>query len=143
MYDHILMFNSESLAHESLSSFGYSKLDTWNASCVLPGIELVLADEVWDTTDPWRPVLVTPKQVVPGFYIVISLNTISEDLKNLPNSACRLIASSELALLNKPFLVWTATNINPTILDTIIRIEPSLSGRYYDFSNLGSKIWKH
>ena len=141
MYDHIIMFADEAAAHEALAPLGYSQTSgdgapQWDTSRTLPGVSMVVADAVWDHTDPMRPTVVTPRQVIPGYFIVISLDEINGDLTALPDAACRLVASVEAAAAGQPFIAWTAADLVPATLAAIIRVEPTLSGRQYDFSTL-------
>jgi len=85
MIDHLLTFANETAAHTALKKLGFGSVDeesnvVWDRSRVDPGVKLILADAVWDNTDPENPVLVTPQQVVPGFHITISLPEASKAL---------------------------------------------------------------
>ena len=143
MYDHILTFASEPVARTELAGLGYAASDgnggwVFDDSCVLRGVSVVLADAVWSYADPNAPVLVTPQQVLPGYWVVISRHAPDDQIKGLANAACRLIADSALGEAGQPFIVWTAPDLNLAVLATVIRIEPTLAGRQYDFSLIGA-----
>lgn len=138
MFDHILMFADESSAKSALTALGYARPDRegalqWDASRVIPGVKMVLADAVLDRTNPMNPVVVSPQQVIPGYFVVVSLPAPNEDLKALPNAACRLIASADLAAAGQPFVVWVAADLTTETISSVIRVEPTWSGRNYNF----------
>ena len=142
MFDHILTFTDEAAAKAALAPLGYCFPDEdsvmqWDTSRTLPGIKLVTADAVWDNSDPELPTLQTPEQCLPGWSVAIALQQISDDLTSLDGDACRIVTDSVAAAAGQPFIVWTAADINLAALATVIRVEPTLAGRKYDFSNLG------
>lgn len=148
MFDHILMFADEAAARAALGPLGYGRearqmisadvVWAWDTSRVLPGVEMVLANAVWNHSDPMRPLIVTPKQTLSGYYVAISLAAPDEVLKGLPGAPCRIIASSAAAAAGLPFLVYLAPDLNPAALAAIIRVEPTLAGREYDFARLAA-----
>lgn len=141
MYDHILKFSDEFAALVALEPLGFTRTTQagieWDTSRVLPGVALVTADAVWDyEADPY-PVVTTPRAVLPGYFVVIALDTVSEELKEVSGSACRLIADAEAASDDEEFIVWMAPNADLGALATVLRVEPTLAGRKYDFTRLG------
>jgi len=100
MIDHLLTFPNETAAHNTLSKLGFGSVDAdsnlvWDRSRVDPGVKLITADAVWDTSDP--PVLVTPEQVVPGFHVTIALPRASRRLHRIAGRALRVVENRRKA----------------------------------------------
>lgn len=143
MFDHILMFPDEAAAHTALSPLGYSHTDQdgntgWDTSRVCPGVSIVLADEVWDHTDPGNPVITTPKQTIPGYFMIVSEPQHHVGLIGLPDNACRIIGSAAASAAGQPFVTYLAPDMNPATLAAVLRVEPTIAGRDYNFSTAGA-----
>lgn len=129
MLNHFLMFADESSAVAALPAYG-SQVDgawQWDDSRVIPGQRVILARAVWSYADPEQPVLVTPEQAIPGYFLTISLDEIDEELRDLPDNVCRLIGDSKTGAL-----VYTAPDLNPALIASAI-IEPVPAGAAYLF----------
>jgi hypothetical protein len=112
MYDYLLMFADEGSALSALSPLGYTYGDPegglqWDTSRVVPGVNIVLADCVMDYSDPDNPTVVSPQQLMPGFFVVVPLSEPNDGLK--------------------------ALSLAPETLSTVLRVEPVLLGRPYNF----------
>lgn len=140
IYDHILMFSGEPAAIAALAPLGYVTRDQfgdhWDSSRVMIDVAIVLAEAVWNHKDPMKPTVQTQRKAMPGYFVVVSLDEPNSALKKLPGSACRIIASAQAAANGLPFIVWSARDLKPGTLSAILRVEPMLSGRQYDFSKV-------
>jgi len=125
MLNHFLKFDDEAAAKEALPD--YVQDGEWDMSRTLPGQRVVLARAVWDHADPDNPVEVTPEQVLPGWYVTVSLSEVDATLRDQPAHACRLIGNSETGEL-----VYTAPDLDTNLLITAI-IEPVPAGAHYTF----------
>ena len=106
LIDHLLTFPNEDAAHAILKSLGFTSKDEedniiWDRSRVDPGVSLITADAVYDTSDP--PVLITPQQTVSGFHVTISLPEASEELDDLPDKVLRVAENRSKAARTKKF----------------------------------------
>lgn len=123
MLNHFMKFDGEASALTALAA--YAPDGAWDRSLVLPGQRVVLARASWDMTDPDAPVLVTPEQVMPGFFVTISLPAIDTALRDMEGNACRLIGDSGTGAI-----VYTAPDLDEGLLATAI-IEPVPAGAAY------------
>lgn len=96
-------------------------------------IRVVLADAQWDMTDPQNPVLVSPEQLVPGWYCIIACDTLNEALRDLPDNACRLITDRDAAANGQPFILYRAPDLTDETMAAVVRIEPTYLGSNYPF----------
>ncbi len=107
MIDHLVGFPNENAAHGVLQSLGFSFRNeedniVWDRSRVDPGVRLITADAVFDTTvNP--PVLITPEETIAGFFISIALPEASDELEGIPGNALRLIENRGLATATSKF----------------------------------------
>lgn len=125
MFDHVCAFSSEDAAKAALP--GYNPNGGWNYSIGIFGQTVTTSPAVWDRTDPEHPVLVTPAQTLPGFWLTITLPALSEEIKNLPNNACRFVFDYDAQSF-----AYTAPDLNAALLQTA-KIEPVFAGRTYPF----------
>jgi len=128
MIDHVLVFASEDAAKTELARFCPN--GNWDESVCIPGIELITANEVWDTSDLEHTILVSPKQTLPGWWIAIALSELDADLTAM--TATRFAASRELAASGQSPFVYMAQDLNVALLVTA-RISPVFAGSAYRF----------
>jgi hypothetical protein len=126
MLNHFLKFSDEPAALAALAA--YVQDGAWDLSRVIPGQRVILARAEWDISDPDNPALVTPEQVLPGWYVTVSLPEVDVTLRELPDHACRLIGNSETGEL-----VYTAPDLDAGLTATAI-IEPVPAGARYSFA---------
>lgn len=94
---------------------------------------VILADAVWDETDPDNPVLVSPEVTASGYHVWLALDALDEDLRDLPDNACRLIgdrAACGPEAWWQDALLYHAHDIPVEVLDTA-RVEPVPAGDNY------------
>lgn len=125
MIDHVCKFADETEALTSLPDF--CALAQWDTSRVIPGVSIIIADAVWDNTDPQNPVLVSPEQKLPGFWLAIALPELSSDLTGIPGGACRFAAHRETGAI-----VYQAADLNVALLASA-RVSPVFAGSQYNF----------
>lgn len=123
--DHVAKFTDEAGAADALPS--YRAGDGWDTSRVLAGVSIITADAVWDNTDPQNPVLVSPEQTLPGFWLAIGLPELSQDLIALPGNALRFAANRETGQI-----IYTAPDLNVALLASA-RVSPVFAGSQYQF----------
>lgn len=128
MIDHLLKFETEAAAKAALPAYVID--DQWDGSRTIPGLSIITTEAVWDMTDPEAPVLVTPEQRLPGWWIAIGLTELSATLRDLPGNACRLITSREAAAAGQPFVLYAAPDADPQIIATAT-VSPVFSGSSY------------
>jgi hypothetical protein len=146
MMDHILTFADETSAHAALdplglggtqlSSDGKTSTPYW-AGGVLASKENfrgISADAVWDRTDPLHPVLVTPEQVLPGFWVGVATDdqAKSDALKALPGDACRVILNREASRPGNAN--WSFLYISPAVVPSdlaTVHFSPIFAGSTY------------
>lgn len=129
MYNHFMMFADEGAAIAALSDYGSQSPDgwRWDTSRVISGQRVILARVVYDWTDPDNPTVTSPEQSIPGYFITVTLPEINPSLRDLPDTACRLIGDAATGNL-----VYTAPDLDPGLLSTAI-IEPVPAGSGYKF----------
>ena len=128
MLNHLLMFTTEADAIDALPSYGARDPDglwLWRDDLVIPNQRVVISRAVWDYSDPEAPLLVSPEQSVPGYFVTVTLPGISADLRDLPGAACRLIGDATTGAI-----VYTAADLNPGLLASAI-VEPMPAGARY------------
>lgn len=126
MIDHLIRCATAEDAGALIERFGASRAFETRA---------VLADAVWDMSDPDEPVLVSPEIAAEGFHVWIALDVLDEDLRGLPDAACRLVADRQLGVEGATFadvLLYHAPDIGPEVLASA-RIEPVPAGADYPF----------
>lgn len=121
MIDHVLMFADEATAIQALPNFRVPG-DRWDPSCTISDVKIVVQDAVLDTTDPLKPVVATPQQVLPGWWIAITLTALSQDFIALPDSALRLAYNRDTGQFS-----YMAPDLNQALLQTA-KIEPAFAG---------------
>jgi hypothetical protein len=124
IFDHLLRFDNENSAKAVIGKY-YASSDSdyeggWRGDVTIPDVSVYV-----EAADGTR----TP---VPGWFLVIALPTISFELRDLPNAACRLIADREAAAAGKVFLRYLAPDIDSAIL-SVAHIEPTFAGSAYPF----------
>lgn len=129
MLNHVLRFGDEATALLALAEFAIDTGDglAWDASRVIPGQRVVLARAVWDWSDPENPVETSPEVALPGYFMTVSLEEMSEDLLALPDYACRLVGDAATGQI-----LYAAPDVDPDILAQAI-IEPVPAGSAYLF----------
>jgi len=127
MLNHFFHFDGEAAAKEALAA--YTIDGEWDTSRVIPGQRVVLARAVWDNSDPDNPIEVSPEQILEGFFVTVSLPSIDEGLRDLPDHACRLIGDSDTGEL-----VYVAPDLDTGLIATAI-IEPVPAGASYSFGS--------
>jgi len=135
MMDHLLSFENEAAAQAALPQFGTLDEDDvwhWDGARVIAPISIITADAVWDMSDAENPVLQYPEECLPGFWLAIATDELMPTLRDLPDNACRFIASRVLASQSEPFLIYTAPDINMGLLATT-RVAPVFAGSQYTF----------
>ena len=140
MIDHILVFPDEATAFKVLIPLGMGNNDNkgknfWNQSFVIPNIQIITSEAVWDMSNPQKPVLKSPQVTLPGFWIAIALPKYSKDLVTLPGDVCRLVVDRDLAALNNPnFIRYVSPTVDTALLSTA-RVAPVFAGSAYTFRN--------
>lgn len=126
MIDHILKFDSEVAAKSALADYVIE--DTWDGSRTIPDLKIITQEAAWDHSDPENPVLVSPEQTLPGFWIAVALLELATALRDLPDNACRFIANRDTG-----GFIYTAPDINAGLLATA-RVAPVFAGSGYSFT---------
>lgn len=111
-YDHVLMFANEQEAKDALPD--YVSEGEWIGS-VIPNLNIVIGDNT-----------------VPGYFINIALQEVSQDLIDLPNGICRLVTDREAAENDENFFVYVAPTVDLQTLSTGV-ISPVFMGSEYPF----------
>jgi len=123
MIDHVLRFASEAAAQSALPAYHID--GAWDGSRVIAPVSIVTADAVWD-----GEALVSPEQVLPGWWIVVSLDAVSAELRDLPGGACRFVADGDAASRGEPWWVYLAPDLDVDLLSTA-RVSPVFAGSGY------------
>ena len=109
-------------------------LEQYGSSCSF-ACRVVLQPSIWNYDDPDNPEEVQPEVTATGYHVWISLNEISEDLKALPDDACRLIAHREAAIIgDSDFILYHAEDVGPEVLASAT-ISPIPAGTNYPLGN--------
>lgn len=140
MIDHLAAFPDEAAARAALPSFCAQGKDgswRWDASRVVPGLSVIMADAVWDHSVPMRPVLTSPEVVLPGFWIAIALPELDTALRDLPGDVCKVITNRSAAHSGVPreqFTLYVSPSVDPAVLATG-RVAPVFAGSAYPFGS--------
>ena len=110
--DHLLTFSNEAAALGVLTPMGFAPSGRWDRSYVDPGVRLITADPVWDTTDPDNHILVSPEEIISGFHITIALPEVSAALEALgPQKFLRVIEDRGLATAASKFHEYAVSTV--------------------------------
>jgi hypothetical protein len=135
MHDYILSFPSEAAAHAALDPLGYGTDGTaWDQSRVIPNIRIITAEAVYEGEGMDRK-LVSPEEVLPGFWVAIALTELSTTLRDLPNEACRLITDRDAANAGgtfQQFTVYASPSLDLQAVQSY-RVAPVFAGSKYPF----------
>lgn len=123
MIDHLIRCATPEDAEALIAQYGPSRA----MAC-----RVVLAEAVYEMSDPAGPVLLEPEQVADGHHVWIALDGLDEGLRDLPDAACRLIADREASQRGEPFVLYAAGDIGPETLSTA-RVDPVVAGADYPF----------
>ena len=120
MIDHLVGFSDEARAFTVLSQLVFDGraiagrnnegFMVWDTSRVDPSVKLITADPVLDLTGP-SPVLISPEQTIPGFFITIALPSASEELAGLTNNALRVVEDRDKADPTMEFHQYAVTKL--------------------------------
>lgn len=139
IFDHILVLASEAQARSALPGFCAQDREGvwhWDGSRVIAPIEIITAEAAWgEPGEDGRPTLVTPRQVLSGFWLAIALPELSTALRDLPSEACRLIANRDAANAGAPFagfVRYAAPSLDLAAAQTY-RVAPVFAGSNYPF----------
>jgi hypothetical protein len=129
MFDHICVFPDAATAQSALPTYHYE--GAWDGSRVIAPLAIITAEAVWEGEGMERT-LVTPEQVMPGFWLAVALPALSAELRDLPGDVCRLIADRDAAAAGQPFFAYVSPPGNPETLATA-RVAPVFAGSSYPF----------
>jgi len=125
-YDHILMFNSEQEAVDTLTSLNfYDKEFGWVGN-VIPNLQIFIPLGSFNEEG------FEDRVSVPGYYVNVALEEPSKELMELPNEACRIVADREADSEGSNFFVYLNPNVDVQLL-TKCRVSPYFSGSEYPF----------
>lgn len=127
MYNHFMMFVDEKTAQAALHK--YVDADGWDMSIVIPNQRVILRRAVWDDADRTSIKLISPEVVIPGYFVTVTLPEINDELKKLPDNACRLIGVASTG-----DVVYWAPDMNMELIASAI-IEPVPFGSTYKFGS--------
>jgi hypothetical protein len=113
MIDHILKFETEAAAKAALPQFVGDE-GQWDGSRTIPNVSVITADE----------------ETLPGWWIAIGLTALSEELRSLPDDACRLITDRYAAEAGQPFVLYLSHSVDPGLIATA-RVSPVFAGSRY------------
>jgi hypothetical protein len=131
IYDHVLAFANEAAAQAALPQF-YN--ESWDQSRVIPNIKIITAEAVYEGEGMDRK-LVSPEEVLPGFWVAIALTELSTTLRDLPNEACRLITDRDAANAGgtfQQFTVYASPSLDLQAVQSY-RVAPVFAGSKYPF----------
>jgi hypothetical protein len=137
IYDHVLAFASEAAAQQALPSFcnqDQQGVWRWDQSRVIPNIKIITAEAVYEGEGMDRE-LVSPEEVLPGFWVAIALTELSTTLRDLPNEACRLITDRDAANAGgtfQQFTVYASPSLDLLQVQSY-RVAPVFAGSKYPF----------
>jgi hypothetical protein len=114
--DHILRFADEASAHAALDPLGLGTSPNWDASRVIPGLQILLPDASVYEAD--------------HFWLGIGLPGLLPALVALPGNALRAAMDRGKAALDLPFYVYIAPDVDTAILSTA-RVSPVFAGSDY------------
>lgn len=118
---------------EDLIPLGYATEEGLDSSRAM-WVELVIQEAVWDNTDPEAPVLVSPRQVIPGVAVWISAGSVDDTLWDLPDGVARLQADREKHTAGDPD--WLIRHrVEPSVMATV-SVVPSFAGTDYPFGQI-------
>jgi len=139
MIDHLLVFANEATAHQVLDPLGFGGTNDgvayWDQSRVIPNVQIITSEAIWDNTDPQNPVLVSPQAVMPGWWINIRLSGVSTALRDLPGEICRLIADADAANAGQTFdqfVRYVSPSVDVVAIQSY-RVAPVFAGSRYPF----------
>jgi hypothetical protein len=135
MIDHVLAFENEASARSALPQFCSQDQEgawSWDQSRCIPNIKIITAEAVYEGEGMERE-LVSPEEVLPGFWIAIALPELSEELRDLPDNACRLITNRSKGHLGfAEFCVWASPTLDLEAIQAF-RVAPVFAGSNYPF----------
>jgi hypothetical protein len=113
IYDHVLAFANEAAAQAALPQYYSAVASSWDQSREL----------------------VSPEEVLPGFWVAIALTELSTTLRDLPNEACRLITDRDAANAGQSFAQFTVYASPSLDLQAVqsYRVAPVFAGSKYPF----------
>jgi hypothetical protein len=137
LFDHIVAFPTEAAAQAALPQFCARDTEgawRWDQSRVIPGISIITAEAVYEGEGMDRK-LVSPEEVLPGFWVAIALTELSTTLRDLPNEACRLITDRDAANAGgtfQQFTVYASPSLDLLQVQSY-RVAPVFAGSKYPF----------
>jgi len=100
MIDHLLRFNTYAAAR---AAFGLGESDPIPPNVCLniggpnnQSVRIVTQEAVWDNTDPENPVLVTPEQILSGWWCIVALEQYRANLPGLKAAFARDVSKDNL-----------------------------------------------
>jgi len=101
---------------------------------VIAGVTVYLAEEVRGEPDPetGEAELITPAVTLPGRWTWIS-TTGGPDADLMARQSCRIVCDPDAAAASQPFVLMVR---DPATALRVVRIEPTPTGRSYDFGSL-------
>jgi hypothetical protein len=134
IYDHVLAFANEAAAQAALPQYYSAVASSWDQSRVIPNIKIITAEAVYEGEGMDRE-LVSPEEVLPGFWVAIALTELSTTLRDLPNEACRLITDRDAANAGQSFAQFTVYASPSLDLQAVqsYRVAPVFAGSKYPF----------
>ena len=134
IYDHVLAFANEAAAQAALPQYYSAVASSWDQSRVIPNIKIITAEAVYEGEGMDRE-LVSPEEVLPGFWVAIALTELSTTLRDLPNEACRLITDRDAANAGgtfQQFTVYASPSLDLQAVQSY-RVAPVFAGSKYPF----------
>jgi len=138
MFDYLLKFTDEAAAFAALATTEWVGQDE-NGNAIWatnrPGsgiwpITPVLADAVYDNTDPQNPVLVTAQVNSPNFWLLLMVPERDMGLYDLPGG----MHETDRSLADIPGEIFLLrTRLTLAEMNSIVRLEPVPAGSNYPF----------
>lgn len=130
-YDHILMFSSKEDALSQLSNLGLCTSDDFGGYVYAP-LRITIPTGTYYPLEEGQENPTERVIVIPGYFVCVSLHYPSTDLQNLPNNICRLISDRHAMNEGINHLVYTAPELDPTLL-VVADVSPVFLGSKYPF----------
>jgi hypothetical protein len=138
MFDHIVNYASEAAAitEPALAAYYDAESSSWRGDVVLPGVKVYRVTGYQTITDPdtdasWEHEI---RQDFPGWFAMLALPAISEEIRDLPLGCCMLIADRDLADAGLNPLVFVSSTLSPSDLE-MMHVSPIFAGSAgYPFS---------
>lgn len=132
IYDHVLMFADRASALAALTQIRFADGEQFGGDCNAPLSVTVPTGQYTVATEDQPSVEI--RATIPGYFVAVALDYVSDALIALPNAACRIVSDRDAAIEGAPFFRYLAPDLDPALL-TIASVSPVFAGSEYPFGS--------